>query len=45
MNETTKQSPFNLLIEGLPTSHYPMTEPTLTDDKRMDRIHQMRSRA
>ena len=45
MNETTKQSPFNLLIGGLPTSHYPMTEPMLTDDKRMDRIHQMRSRA
>ena len=45
MNETTKQSPFNLLIGGLPTSHYPMTEPTLTDDQRMDRIHQMRSRA
>ena len=45
MNETTKQSPFNLLIGGLPTSHYPMIEPTLTDDKRMDRIHQMRSRA
>ena len=45
MNETTKQSPFNLLIGGLPTSHYPMTEPMLTDDKRLDRIHQMRSRA
>ena len=38
--ERTKQSPFNLLIGGLPTSHYPMTEPTMTDDKRMDRIHQ-----
>ena len=45
MNKTTKQSPFNLLIGGLPTSHYPMTKPMLTDDKRMDRIHQMRSRA
>jgi transposase InsO family protein len=26
MNETTKQTPFNLLIGGLPVSHYPMTE-------------------
>ena len=43
--QTTKQSPFNLLIGGLPTSHYPMTEPMLTDDERMNRIHQMRSRA
>jgi hypothetical protein len=40
MNETTKQTPFNLLIGGLPVSHYLMT-----DDNRMDRIHEMRSRA
>jgi hypothetical protein len=45
MNETTKQTPFNLLIGGLPTSHYPMTEGQLLEDKRMDRIHEMRSRA
>jgi hypothetical protein len=45
MNETTKQTPFNLLIEGLPVSHYPMTEEQMTKDDRMDRIHEMRSRA
>jgi hypothetical protein len=45
MNETTKQTPFNLLIGGLPVSHYPMTEDQLSEDKRMDRIHKMRSRA
>jgi hypothetical protein len=45
MNETTKQSPFNLLIGGLPVSHYPMTEDRTTEDDRMDRIHEMRSRA
>jgi hypothetical protein len=45
MNETTKQSPFNLLIGGLPVSHYPMTEDQLAEDDRMDRIHEMRSRA
>ena len=45
MNKMTKQSPFNLLIGGLPTSHYPMAKPTMTDDQRMDRIHQMHSRA
>jgi hypothetical protein len=32
MNEMTKQTPFNLLIGGLPTSHYPMTEGQMTDD-------------
>jgi hypothetical protein len=45
MNETTKQTPFNLLIGGLPVSHYPMTEERMTEDDRMDRIHEMRSRA
>jgi hypothetical protein len=45
MNETTKQSPFNLLIGGLLVSHYPMTENRMTKDDRMDRIHEMRSRA
>jgi hypothetical protein len=45
MNETTKQTPFNLLIGGLPASHYPMTENGMTEDDRMDRIHEMRSRA
>jgi hypothetical protein len=45
MNETTKQTPFNLLIGGLPVSHYPMTEEQMMEDDRMDRIHEMRSRA
>jgi hypothetical protein len=45
MNETTKQTPFNLLIGGLPVSHYPMTEDQLSEDKRMDHIHKMRFRA
>jgi hypothetical protein len=45
MNETTKQSPFNLLIGGLLVSHYPMTNNQLSEDERMDRIHEMRSRA
>jgi hypothetical protein len=45
MNETTKQSPFNLLIRGLPASHYPMTDDQLSEDERMDRIHEIRSRA
>jgi hypothetical protein len=45
MNETTKQTPFNLLIGGLPISHYLMTEDQSSDDKRMDQIHKMRSRA
>jgi hypothetical protein len=45
MNETTKQTPFNLLIRGLPTSHYPMTEEQATEDDQMDHIHEMRSRA
>jgi transposase InsO family protein len=45
MNKTTKQTPFNLLIGGLPVSHYPMTEGQMTEDDRMDRIHEMRSRA
>jgi hypothetical protein len=45
MNETTKQSPFNLLIGGLLASHYPMTEERMTENDRMDRIHEMRSRA
>jgi hypothetical protein len=45
MNETTKQTPFNLLIGGLPASHYPMTEDQLSEDERMDCIHEMRSRA
>jgi hypothetical protein len=45
MNETTKQTLFNLLIGGLPVSHYLMTEDQMTEDNRMDRIHEMRSRA
>jgi hypothetical protein len=45
MNETTKQTPFNLLIGGLPVSHYPMTEDQMTEDDQMDRIHEIRSRA
>jgi hypothetical protein len=45
MNETTKQTLFNLLIGGLPVSHYPMTEERLSEDDRMDRIHEMRSKA
>jgi hypothetical protein len=45
MNETTKQTLFNLLIGGLPVSHYPMTEGQTSDNNRMDRIHEMRSRA
>jgi hypothetical protein len=45
MNETTKQTLFNLLIGGLPVSHYPMTKDQLSEDKRMDHIHEMRSRA
>jgi hypothetical protein len=45
MNETTKQTPFNLLIGGLPISHYPMTEGQGIDDDRMDHIHEMRTRA
>jgi hypothetical protein len=45
MNETTKQTPFNLLIGGLSVSHYPMTKGQMTEDDRMDRIHEMRSRA
>jgi hypothetical protein len=45
MNETTKQTPFNLLIGGLPVSHYLMTEDQLSDNERMDHIHKMRSRA
>jgi hypothetical protein len=32
MNETTKQTPFNLLIGGLPVSHYLMTEEQTTED-------------
>ena len=44
-NETTKQTPFNLLIGSLPTSHYPMNNTTKHDDKRLDRIFEMRSRA
>jgi hypothetical protein len=45
MNETTKQTLFNLLIGGLLVSHYPMTKDQLSEDKRMDHIHEMRSRA
>jgi hypothetical protein len=45
MNETTKQTPFNLLIGGLPVSHYLVTEGQMMEDDRMDRIHEMRSRA
>jgi hypothetical protein len=45
MNEMTKQTPFNLLIGGLPVSHYPMTKDQLSENERMDRIHEMRSRA
>jgi hypothetical protein len=45
MNKTTRQSPFNLLIGGLPVSHYPMTEDRMTKDNQMDHIHEMRSRA
>jgi hypothetical protein len=45
MNKMTKQTPFNLLIGGLPVSHYPMTEDQSLEDERMDRIHEMRSRA
>ena len=45
MNETTKQTPFNLLIGGLPTSHYPMTEPTTNDDDRINRIRELRTKA
>jgi hypothetical protein len=45
MNEMTKQTPSNLLIGGLPVSHYLMTEDQLSEDKRMDCIHEMRSRA
>jgi hypothetical protein len=45
MNKTTKQTPFNLLIGGVPVSHYPMTKDQLLEDKRMDHIHEMRSRA
>jgi hypothetical protein len=45
MNETTKQTPFNLLIGGLPVSHYPMTKGQMTDDDRMDHIHEIRFRA
>jgi hypothetical protein len=45
MNKMTKQTPFNLLIGGLPVSHYPMTEDRMTEDDRMDHIHEMRSRA
>jgi hypothetical protein len=45
MNEMTKQTPFNLLIGGLPVSHYPMTKDQWSEDERMDRIHEMRSRA
>jgi hypothetical protein len=45
MNEMTKQTSFNLLIGGLPVSHYPMTKDQLLEDERMDRIHEMRSRA
>jgi hypothetical protein len=45
MNETTKQTPFNLLIGGMPVSHYPMTKDQMTKDNRMDRIHEIRSRA
>jgi hypothetical protein len=45
MNEMTKQTPFNLLIGGLPVSHYLMTKEQRSEDDRMDRIHEMRSRA
>jgi hypothetical protein len=45
MNETTKQTLFNLLIGGLLVSHYPMTGDQLSEDERMDCIHEMRSRA
>jgi hypothetical protein len=45
MNEMTKQTLFNLLIGGLPVSHYPMTKDQLSEDERMDRIHEIRSRA
>jgi hypothetical protein len=45
MNKTTKQTPFNLLIGGLLVSHYPITEDQLSEDERMDCIHEMRSRA
>jgi hypothetical protein len=45
MNEMTKQTPFNLLIGGLPVSHYLMTEGQTTEDDQMDHIHEMRSRA
>jgi hypothetical protein len=36
MNKTTKQTPFNLLIGGLPVSHYPMTKEQMMEDDRMD---------
>jgi hypothetical protein len=45
MNETTKQTLFNLLIEGLPVSYYLMTKDQLSEDERMDHIYEMRSKA
>jgi hypothetical protein len=45
INETTKQTPFNLLIRGLPVSHYPMTEEQELKDDQMDHIYEMRMRA
>jgi hypothetical protein len=32
MNETTKQTPFNLLIGGILVSHYPMTKEQMEED-------------
>jgi hypothetical protein len=45
MNKMTKQTLFNLLIGGLLVSHYPMTKDQLSEDERMDCIHEMRSKA
>ena len=45
MNETTRKTPFDLLIRVTPSSHYPMPEQPALDDKRLDRLQEVRAKA
>jgi hypothetical protein len=45
MNETTKQSPFNLLIGVTPYAHSPIPKGQLTNDQCLEKIHKVQARA
>jgi hypothetical protein len=45
MNETTKKTPFDLLIGVTPPSHYPMPKQPALDDNRLDQLQEVRVKA